>query len=79
MNNEAFEALVSLQLLSMYADIKLWAWVSAITACIALFIFMVSESKFWIRLSCVTAFFSIYFFWRLSSITDSLASRGIYL
>jgi hypothetical protein len=79
MKNEAFEALVSLQLMSMYSDIKMWAWVSAITACIALFIFMVSESKFWIWLSCMAAFSSIYFFWRLSSITDTLASRGIYL
>ena len=79
MDNEVFKAMVSIELMNMYSEFKLWAWISAITACIALFIFMMSETKFWICLSCVATFFSIYLFVRLSSITDALAGHGIYL
>jgi hypothetical protein len=79
MNNEALKALVDLQLLDIYVDFKGWAWASTITACIALIVFIASESKFWIWLSSVAAVCSIYFFWKLSGITHILASRGIYL
>ncbi len=79
MNNNAYDVLVSLKLLGMYSDLKLWAWGSAIAAAIALGIFMVSEFKPMLWLGVIAVLMSVYFFMKLDGVVEALARHGIFL